>query len=74
MTRQGIFFVDVGDVPRPTIKFFDFRNGEATRITTFGKTPEPARPELSVSPDGQWLLYGQVETDTADIMLVENFR
>jgi hypothetical protein len=29
---------------------------------------------FSVSPDGRWLLYAQVDEDTAHIMLVENFR
>ena len=74
MTRQGLYFVDLGGVPRPTIKFFDFMNREVTRITEFAKTPESGRPHVTVSPDGEWLLYGQVESDTADIMLVENFR
>jgi hypothetical protein len=27
-----------------------------------------------VSPDGRWLLYAQVDEDTAHIMLVENFH
>ena len=56
------------------IKFFDFMNREVTRITEFAKTPESGRPHVTVSPDGEWLLYAQLESDTADIMLVENFR
>ena len=29
---------------------------------------------LSVSRDGRWLLYSQVDLHGADLMLVENFR
>jgi Tol biopolymer transport system component len=29
---------------------------------------------LSLSPDGQWLAYSQVDDTPADIMLVENFN
>ena len=29
---------------------------------------------LTVSPDGRWLLYSQVDQATCDLMLVENFR
>ena len=29
---------------------------------------------LSVSPDGQWVLYPQVDRVDSHIMLVENFR
>jgi hypothetical protein len=29
---------------------------------------------LAVSPDGQWVLYPQIDQSGSDIMLVENFR
>jgi Tol biopolymer transport system component len=29
---------------------------------------------LTVSPDGRWLLYSQVDQQSCDLMLVENFR
>ena len=30
--------------------------------------------ELSVSPDGQYLLYSQYDQSSAEIVLVENFK
>jgi len=29
---------------------------------------------LSVSPDGSWILYSQIDEVRSDIMLVDNFR
>jgi hypothetical protein len=31
-------------------------------------------PALAVSPDGQWIVYLQMERNNSDLMLVENFR
>jgi serine/threonine protein kinase/Tol biopolymer transport system component len=74
LTEQGIYFIDPSVAPA-TIKFFDLHAGQVTHITAFeeSKRPRPRTPSLAVSPDGQWLLYTLVESDNADIMLVENF-
>ncbi len=75
LTEQGIYFIDPSVAPA-TIQFFDSLTCQMTPITEFEKEKGPLRnaPVLAVSPDGQWLLYTQVESDTANIMLVENFR
>jgi hypothetical protein len=70
-TEQGIYFIDASVKPA-VIKFFDLLTGEVKRIAEVAK--DDAGGMLSASPDGQWLTYGQVESNTADIMLVENFR
>jgi hypothetical protein len=36
--------------------------------------PKAFGDTLSVSADGRWLLYSQVEEENSDVMLVENFR
>jgi Tol biopolymer transport system component len=69
-TEQGIYFIDASARPA-FIKFLDLSTGEVKRIAEVSKD---AGYMLSVSPDGEWLTYGQVETNTAEIMLVENFR
>jgi serine/threonine protein kinase/Tol biopolymer transport system component len=69
-TEHGIYFIDASARP-VVIKFFDLRTREVKRIAEVSKD---AGGMLSVSPDGEWLTYGQVETNTAEIMLVEGFR
>jgi Tol biopolymer transport system component len=74
LTKQGIYFIDRNTLPRPTIKFFDLMTRRETPITEFEKEPPQWMSSLTVSPNGQWLLYTQIESDTEDIMLVENLR
>ena len=55
------------------LEFFDF----ATRRITRKASREGSGPwggTISVSPDGRWILYCQVDCNEEDIMLVENFR
>ena len=63
-----------GSEKPPNIKFFDFSTREASRIAQFGKEPAGRASEVTVSPDGQWLLYAQQENLTENIMLVEKFH
>jgi Tol biopolymer transport system component len=78
VTDEGICFIDLAAKPHATINVYNFDTQRATRIGTVDK--EVAGPvtsgsgALSVSPDGQWVLYPQVDHVESHIMLVENFR
>jgi Tol biopolymer transport system component/serine/threonine protein kinase len=71
-TREGIYFVDIGTKPQPTLKFFRFANRSIHSLTKIANSE--GAMGLSVSADGRTFLYGQLDTETADIMLVDNFR
>src|ERR1700722_10337441 len=66
---SGIYFVPRA-APR-TICFYDF----ATRHTReIFKTDRELSDGLSVSPDGRYMLYSQLDENNSNIMLVNNFR
>ena len=76
LTDQGIYFGVVNSSLAPVIKFYTFGNGQVGIVKEFPKgTKFPmAAVELSVSPDGQWILYSQYDHASSDLMLMENYR
>jgi eukaryotic-like serine/threonine-protein kinase len=75
LLEQGICFLSQRALPQPTLEFFNFAT---SRVTPFGRIERAkafvGSPGLSVSADGRWILYSQVDQNDNDIMLVENFR
>ncbi len=74
VVEEGIYFLNAEAKPRPAIEFFRFATRRATRVFVPEKEPWFGNPGLALSPDGRWILYAQVDQETSDIMLVENFR
>jgi dipeptidyl aminopeptidase/acylaminoacyl peptidase len=71
---NGIYFVNPRATPRPTIDFFNFATGRTSQVAAIERELQLTSPSLTVSPDGRWLLYAEVDNLENDIMLVENFR
>ena len=70
---QGICFIDLAAKPHP-ISFYNFDTQVVTRIGTVDKPLYTRDGALSVSTDGQWVLYPEIDHWESHIMLVENFR
>ncbi|MBI4904428.1 MAG: serine/threonine-protein kinase [Acidobacteria bacterium] len=74
--RNGIYWVDredqEGGGARYPLHFFDLAKSRDTVMTTLSK--RPFNSGLSVSPDGKWFLYTQVDQSETDIMMVDGFR
>ncbi len=68
---RGIYFIPTRDSERRSIEFYDFESGQTKLITYL---PGMTRWGLSVTPDGQSILYSQERDEGADLMLVNNFR
>jgi len=72
---QGIFFVSDESQMRTAIKFFAYSNGNEKTITEIdGNLPSGGISGLSLSPDGQWLLFPVITQRGSDLMMIENFR
>jgi hypothetical protein len=72
IVNEGIYFIPRPDsAGRTSLQFFNFATKKIRSITTF---EGPAGYYLSISPDGRWILYSQIDQMGSDLMLVENFR
>jgi Tol biopolymer transport system component/DNA-binding winged helix-turn-helix (wHTH) protein len=69
LTPGGIYFVP-GEAPR-SVRYFDFAT---RRVRTLFQGDKDFCSGLSVSADGRWLLYAQVNEVNSDIMLVDHFH
>jgi Tol biopolymer transport system component/DNA-binding winged helix-turn-helix (wHTH) protein len=72
VTKDGIYFVprrSPGSVR--TIQFLSFATG---KIGIIGTLEMPVIYSLTVSPDGRWISYSQIDQVGSDLMLVEDFR
>jgi Tol biopolymer transport system component/DNA-binding winged helix-turn-helix (wHTH) protein len=69
VVRDGIYFFPAGEFQ--TLSFFDLATKQARALF---KTSGPVFYGTSVSPDGRYILYAQIDDVRSDIKLVENFR
>ena len=76
LAQRGICFFDLTHPAGPTLKFYDFGTRLVRVLRQFSKEPPlPTNDNvISVSEDGRWILYTQIDQAGSDLMLVENFR
>jgi Tol biopolymer transport system component len=66
---RGIYFFS--GWANPSIQCF---NLAARKVETVAKVEGSVAWGMSVSPDGQWLLYSAIGAEQSDLMMVEKFR
>ena len=76
LAQHGICFFDLTLPAGPALKFYDFATRQARLLRQFSRETEvdKANTAISVSEDGRWILYTQLDQAGSDLMLVENFR
>jgi Tol biopolymer transport system component/DNA-binding winged helix-turn-helix (wHTH) protein len=75
--HDGLYFVGdtgTGGKRQAGIKFYDYGTKKITNICDMEKAPYEGAPGLSVSPDGRYILYVQLDEARNNLMLAENFK
>ncbi len=72
----GLYYMQQLPSGEASVHFYDSGAGQARKVADLPKDKQltPMIGGLSLSPDGQHLLYAQIDQQESDIMLVENFR
>lgn len=79
---DGIYYVDVyagkppgqaGPRDPRSVRFLDFRTHTTVDVGAIRAPLFLPRPDFSVSPDGHYILYGQVDVANVDIRVLDGF-
>jgi Tol biopolymer transport system component/DNA-binding winged helix-turn-helix (wHTH) protein len=73
LADNGIFFLGEEPSRHPVVRFFDFSAARIRDVIALEKSV-PWRSWISVSADGRFILYPQLDQEESNIMLLENFR
>jgi hypothetical protein len=74
LVNEGIYFIPEPAADRKSsIQFLSFATAKLKNVAPMS-APPPTAAGLSVSPDGRFLLFSQVDAEGSDLMLVENFH
>jgi Tol biopolymer transport system component len=76
ITERGVYYLLAAAEGGRAVHFYDFAARSSRLVATLpaDKTPFRGAGGFSVSPDGRYLLYTQVDQRGSDLVLVENFR
>lgn len=74
LAGQCLYFMETDAKLHASINCLNLATRKNTRIADLGKDPFAllAGAGLSVSPDGGWIIYPQLDEQISRIMLVEN--
>lgn len=70
LTQEGIYFVERTTTPR--LALYRFSTQRIEHVVALSQAPMPNQLGLTVSPDGHWLLYTQLDQTESDLMVVES--
>jgi Tol biopolymer transport system component len=70
---SGIYFVSC-DTGKASIDFFDLNTKQTRTIYVSDRGVPVWMGSISVSSDGRWLLFPQLDQQSSDLMLVENWH
>jgi Tol biopolymer transport system component len=72
ISPEGLYYVFNQDAPS-SIRFYDFKLRHTTKVAEIAGALYSGTPSLTVSPDGHYLAYAQVDSFREDLMLAESW-
>jgi len=70
---SGIFYL--ADVNQKTeLDFFDLKSRVSKKIWVLERTPPFWMGQMSVSADGRWLVFPQIDEQSSNLMMIENWE
>jgi serine/threonine protein kinase len=80
LTKDGIYYIQPDSregydaLKKGSIYFYSFGSKDIRLVANIVKPIWMASEAISVSPDGRYLIYTQLDQDYSNIMLIQNFR
>jgi hypothetical protein len=72
---NGVFFADGQSAGMGTpIWWFRFETGRPIQVSVIHEPLVVLTPSLSVTGDGRWIAWSQIDHQQSNLMLVDNFR
>ncbi len=69
LSPEGVYFIDR---TRPRhLGYYRFATQQVEHLVPLVQAPGMSQPGLTVSPDGRWLLYTQLDQTESDLMFIE---
>jgi Tol biopolymer transport system component len=73
VVEDGIYYITAGP-QRPSLQFFEFQSGTSRELASLPSAINGIVSGLAVSPDRKTILYGQIDQQGSDLVLVDGFR
>jgi hypothetical protein len=75
LAKDGIYYARAINKSRgASIEFLSFSTNQIRSIAMFDKPVGLGNGDVTVSPDGRWLLHTLLDQAGSELMLVENFH
>jgi len=72
--KEGIYFQERSDLSRQAVRFFSFRTRQVTALFAIQNESMRDVPAATLSEDGRFALFAQVDHRINDLVMIENFR
>jgi serine/threonine protein kinase len=70
VAENGVYFID----SQRKVQLFSFARHKLIQVAAIEKPVITFTPGLSVTRDGRWIAWAQLDHEDSDLMLLENFR